>query len=52
MNLLLRPGPFNPVPYRPGFTLEDVVFDDEGDIEDEELVPILMAVYKRRGFPK
>ena len=51
MNLLLRPGPFNPTPYLPRFRFEqidDIQGNDEQD--DDEIIPIIVAIYARTSL--
>ena len=45
MNLLLRPGVFQPVPYRPKFRLERLPADDDWSItDDEDIIAVIVAM--------
>ena len=45
---LLKPGPFNPTPYRPKFRYERVPLEgDADDIEDDEILVTIIAMADR-----
>ena len=53
MNLLLRPVNWmlpTPYPKRPAFTFERVPFDDIAELDDDDIIPIIVAIYER-GWP-
>jgi len=51
MNLLLRPAPFNPTPYLPRFRLDRADIKGTPDDGDDEIIPIIVAIHKRKSQP-